>query len=91
MVSIVRPFIKNWTGPWEGVSNKIGFEEWLFVAWTFGYPKIFKPIMDRLVLNTTTNAGGQCLNEKKTILDQIVTPPDVIGKFAFLHNLELPT
>jgi len=89
MVQIVRPFITKWIEPLEPLAEKIGFEEWLLVAWTFSYPKIFERIASRLVLCASTNADGQCLNEKNKVLDDFM-PPGIIGKFRALYIPELP-
>ena len=90
MVSISRPFSKKWIEHLEPLSEKTGFEEWLFVAWTFGYPEIFNRIMDRLVLNASTSADGQCLKEKNQILDEYIMPPDTLGKFRSPDIREVP-
>ena len=60
MVPTVRPFLTKWITPLEPLADKIGFEEWLFVAWTFGCPEIFERVSRRLVLCASTNADGQC-------------------------------
>jgi BTB/POZ domain len=82
LVRIVRPFLKRWIEPLEPLAEKIGFEEWLFVAWTFSYPKVFEKITQKLVLNASTNADGQCLNEAEDVLDDRFMPPGIIGKLS---------
>jgi len=86
MVSIFRPFSKKLIEPLEPLAKEIGFEEWLFIAWTFGYPEIFERVMNRLVLHSSTNANGQCLNEKGKILDELLMPPTVVGKFRLFTS-----
>ena len=78
MVPIVRPFVKEWIRASEPLAEEIGYEEWLLVAWTFGYPEIFARIARRLVLYASTNADGQCLNEKNKVLEDFI-PPGIIG------------
>jgi hypothetical protein len=85
MVPTVCPFLAKWITPLEPLANKIGFEEWLFVAWTFGYPKIFEQLSRRLVLCARTNADGQCLNETMKVLDDCSMPPGIIGKLRTLY------
>jgi hypothetical protein len=85
LVPTVRPFLTKWITPLEPLADKIGFEEWLFVAWTFGYPKIFEQISRRLVLCASTNAGGQCLDGTMKVLDDCFMPPGIIGKLRTLY------
>jgi hypothetical protein len=90
LVPIVRPFLMNWIRPLEPLAQEIGFEEWLLVAWTFGFPEIFARITSRLVLNASTNEDRQCLNETGKVLGDFM-PPDIIGEFKTLYMPELPT
>jgi hypothetical protein len=85
MVPIVRPFSTKWIHTLEPLAEKIGFEEWLFVAWTFGCPEIFDRIACRLVLFASTNAYGQCLNEEEKVLEDFM-PPGIIGKVRTLSK-----
>src|SRR5947208_4659100 len=75
MVPIVQPFLTKWITPLEHLAEMTGFEEWLFVAWAFGRPEIFRRITNRLVLHASTNADGQCLNETNKVLDDCHMPP----------------
>ncbi|KAF2495659.1 hypothetical protein BU16DRAFT_527437 [Lophium mytilinum] len=61
-VKIVRPFITAWSQNLEELSLQNGYEESLFIAWTFGYHSIYKSLASRLVLSAIIGPDGECLN-----------------------------
>ncbi|KAF2807759.1 uncharacterized protein BDZ99DRAFT_464671 [Mytilinidion resinicola] len=61
-VKIVRPFVTAWSRDLEELSLQNGYEESLFIAWTFGYHSIYQSLSSRLVLFTIKGPDGECLN-----------------------------
>ena len=71
-VSLVQPFIENWMSPWTLLCLESGYEDWLFIAWTFGCQQIFDRLAESLVLSTS--AGDLDL----LFCDEM--PPEIIGE-----------
>lgn len=78
LVSIVRPFLTGWITASRPIADRIGYEEWLLVAWTFGYREEFERSTCRLVLCVGTNEDGQCLTETNKVLKDFMAP-GIIG------------
>ena len=60
-VGLVRPFLKSWAWPWRSKILADGYEQWLFIAWVFGFGKTFEAITHSLAVTIKTNPGGECL------------------------------
>ena len=76
-VSVVRPFLSRWTGPEMKISP--GEEEWIFIAWTFGYEDAFTSGVQELVRKVAIDGKGRCMFDGKAVNGCL--PPDIIGKF----------
>lgn len=83
-VTIIRPFIANWTAPWTEFCLESGYEHWLSVAWTFGCQEIFSTVAASLVLSTgSDNDDGDhnTIKGSKYWVHSENMPPDIVGKF----------
>ena len=76
-VSVVRPFLSKWTGPEIKISP--GKEEWIFIAWTFGYKDAFTSGVQKLVREVTIDGKGRCMFGGKAVSGYF--PPDITGKY----------
>ena len=56
--ALVRPWLSKWTRSIADSANRPGYEEWLFIAYTFGCIQIFELVMRRLVKDSTVDAFG---------------------------------
>ncbi|OCK85709.1 hypothetical protein K432DRAFT_413101 [Lepidopterella palustris CBS 459.81] len=77
-VQVVRPFLPEWTRPYEHAILRAGYEEWLFVAYTFGYMEAFKSIAHHLTLHAAIDEDGRCINQNGRVMDGHF-PPDIIN------------
>jgi hypothetical protein len=93
VLSLVRPWLIGWTDPWKPFLLQAGYEQWLYVAWAFGYEKEFDALGRHLVKTTTVDeedvsvplligSNGARLNVK-----EIRMPPGVIGKSTRLQPI----
>jgi hypothetical protein len=76
-VGPIRPFWDKYGAPFLSNIEEAGYEEWLFIAWTFGIEDVCIKVMNKLILETNTTAG--ILARAGKSLEPIV-PPDAIGK-----------
>ncbi|KAE9969229.1 hypothetical protein BLS_005448 [Venturia inaequalis] len=92
-VAIVRPFIPGWVQPFLcehtavdcddcGMGGMlIGFpagnEEFLTVAWSFGYSNAFRMLSEQLLTTVGTNKLGQCVTQDGKILEEKKVSPDL--------------
>ncbi|OCK85711.1 hypothetical protein K432DRAFT_377360 [Lepidopterella palustris CBS 459.81] len=58
-VHVVRPFLPRWAGPWMRVAP--GREEWIFIAWTFGFEDVFVEGVKAMVRDVVADEKGNCL------------------------------
>jgi hypothetical protein len=79
-VSIVRPFIANWTAPWTKFCLQPGYEHWLFVAWTFGCWEIFNTLAAFLILATGSDVDHDTTESSSDWINSENMPPDIVGK-----------
>lgn len=82
-VSIVRPFIPNWTSHWTQFCLEPGYEHWLSVAWTFGCQEIFSTLAASLVLSTGSDNDDDDKNTIKASNNWVHSegmPLDIVGK-----------
>lgn len=83
-VSVVRPFLSKWTSLEMKISP--GKEEWIFIAWTFGYKDAFTSGVQELVREVTIDNKGRCMFGGKAVNGCL--PPDIIGKVPkMMQNL----
>lgn len=95
-VALVRPFIPGWVQPFlcehpavdcddceieETHLGVAGNEEFLTVAWGFGYSNAFRMLSEELLTTVSTNKLGQCVTQHGKILEKKYIPPDLIGKW----------
>lgn len=93
-VAMVRPFIPGWVKPFLCEHNDVdcdhcemdemeldvpGNEEFLTVAWSFGYQNAFQILYEELARSISTNELSQCVTRQGKILEKNM-PPDAIGK-----------
>jgi hypothetical protein len=71
-VGLVQPFIENWMGPWALLCLESGYEDWLFIAWTFGCQQIFGRLAESLVLSASDGDYVSLFCEEM--------PPEIIGE-----------
>ena len=78
-VQLGRPWLSRWETPLKHFADATGYEEWLFVAWTFGDCKTYESIARALVLNSPSNSSGEILNRAGKLLGHNNMPPGTIG------------
>lgn len=78
-VRIVRPWIRQWQKPLEHLALTSGYEEWLFIAWTFGDFDTFEKLAKQLAKSCLTNQFGHCITPTGKRLDGTM-PPGIVGK-----------
>jgi hypothetical protein len=83
VVSIVRPFLEDWVAPWRHKLLDAGYEEWLYLAWVFGYGKDFVSLASELYRAISTNKLGDCLRAGKSLKHPAHMPPGIVGKCDF--------
>jgi hypothetical protein len=85
--TIIRPFLKKWTHPGDdedddedddGKYLDPGYEQWLSVAWTFGYRDSFIHIANYLARTSKMDNNDRCLNIRGQILGELL-PTDILG------------
>ncbi|QDS73114.1 hypothetical protein FKW77_001026 [Venturia effusa] len=86
-VAMVRPFIPRWVEPFlrRGYDELSGDEEYLTIAWTFGYHNEFEGFAKYLVEHIRTNDRGHCVNEKGRIIGWKM-PPDIIENLLAIRE-----
>jgi hypothetical protein len=80
VVSIVRPFLEDWVAPWRHRLLDAGYEEWLYLAWVFGYKQDFTSLASELCRAISTNKLGDCLSAGKSLKHLAHMPPGIVGK-----------
>lgn len=73
-VGLVQPFIENWMRPWTLLCLESGYEDWLFIAWTFGCQQIFDRLVESLVLSTSAS------DLDLLFCDEM--PPEIFGEIS---------
>lgn len=88
--ALVSPFLSIWILKFKEKVGKQGYEEWLFIAWTFGMMATFETVSHQLVLEVEGHRTGDFfLTPGGRILDSdVVMPPGVVGKRPNLCSLE---
>ena len=67
--TVVQPFLHQWNSPYQSNCLEAGHEQWLSVAWAFGYTENFKDIADCLVRTSMIDSEGRCLNIEGKLTD----------------------
>ncbi len=80
-VGAVRPFWDKFGGPFLSHIKEQGYEEWLYIAWTFGIEDVCITVMKILALETIIVHGNLC--RVKRSLEPIL-PPHASGEY--FHN-----
>ncbi|KAF2422608.1 hypothetical protein EJ08DRAFT_477381 [Tothia fuscella] len=78
LVSLVRPYLHDWCAPHSEQLCAVGYEEWLYLAWVFGYATGFKKLANMLAMQIRTNAEGHCLTTGGRGLDKLQMPPGIV-------------
>lgn len=85
-VQLVRPWISKWQAPLQaqaeesGRDGYLGYETWLFIAWTFGDKAVFKKISRTLVLTstfTTVDDEPRLINAMGDLVGDTVPPGSI--------------
>lgn len=76
-VTLVLPWMGRWTHSLKADIKKPGNEEWLFIAWVFGYEEIFTDLSRELVFESNVSESGR-LERGRKVFGQTM-PPDIIG------------
>jgi hypothetical protein len=90
LVSIVGPWLPAWTSPYpKGMNLKewlIGNENWLYVAWVFGYEDDFKKLTDDMTSLIVQRGDGSkwFLGENCIKKNFLIEPIDITGKSSWL-------
>lgn len=77
---IIIPYLDRWTDPYRADIVTPGREEWLFVAYQFGFEEDFKALSKHFALNCRVNDDGKLISANGNVLADGVFPPCSIGK-----------
>lgn len=77
-IALVLPWLQKWVDPLMPDVEKPGNEEWLFIAWVFGYDDIFERLAGKLVRDSTLDKDGERLMHGDKVIGSTM-PPDIIG------------
>ena len=81
-VNLVHPWASNWIQALCSSHLNPGFEEWLFIDWTFGEESAYKSLSVILVGSIKTDESGQVLNSEGNPLGQVM-PPGAVGEYTY--------
>ena len=79
--TVVRPFLNQWITPFQMNYLVPGYEQWLSIAWTFGYRDQFMNIAHHLTRTLNMDNEDRCLNVNGEILGELL-PTDILGTLA---------
>lgn len=88
-VAIVRPFWDRYGAPFLDLVETVGYEQWLFIAWTFGFEDVYRRLMKKLVLEIILVKGDLYRlidGGRKARALQLMLPPHASGKSSVLEN-----
>jgi hypothetical protein len=81
VLSIVRPYVYEWVQPWRKHLWTPGYEEWLYLAWVFGYIQDFIALAKRFCGEISIDEDGTCSRDGRCLDDDMVLmPPGIIGE-----------
>jgi hypothetical protein len=78
---VLIPFLSKWTEPYRQKILEPGKEEWLFVAYQFGYENDFRILAKHLALNCRVDEEGKLIGTSGKHISG-VTPLGAICKFT---------
>lgn len=81
MTNLISPWISKWHETLHGTASSLdynGYENWLFIAWTYGNEELFKEITRNLVLTSTVKCSGQLVNGLGSLVRDTM-PPGSLG------------
>jgi len=82
-VSVLRPFLQKWVDPLEKYYDVSFREEWLFIAWTFGYQTMFGSTLSTVIREVAVCRDSGCLKwEGRNISHSL--PPGIQGTLRLL-------
>ena len=79
IVPLVQPWLPNWIGWLKPMMHHPGYEEWLFIAWTFGEARDYEKLASLLVSQVITDKEGQCYRSGKILGKNL--PPGALGVY----------
>jgi hypothetical protein len=77
---LLIPFLANWAASHKNNVLQAGYEEWLFIAWQFGFEDDYLKLSKHLAIHCQVDNDGQLLN---LVGDKILIghfPEDALGK-----------
>lgn len=80
---LLSPWLGVWMEPYITKYAPPGWEELLYVCWTFGYAETFGDLSSKLVMELGLNDEGKPVTPDKRVLDAdggLHFPPSMIGK-----------
>ena len=77
-VGVVKPFWDRYGAPYLNHIEEQGYEEWLYIAWTFGMEDVCMKVMNKLILETIITMGN--LSRAGRRLGPIF-PPYAVGEY----------
>ena len=78
---VFRPFWDFYVAPFLSCIEEQGYEEWLYIAWTFGIEDVCIKVIHKLALETTIVNGNLCRAERSL---SPILPPHASGEY--FHN-----
>jgi hypothetical protein len=77
-VGVVRPFWDKYGAPFLSHIEERNYEEWLYIAWTFGIEDACVKVMNILALETTIFKRNLCRGKRRL---QPILPPHASGEY----------
>lgn len=71
-----------WVKDWKKMAQDAGYEQWLFIAWTFGVEDVFQNLSKKLIMEGHYGAEDPTLFVTKEgfCLDEMLVPELVMGR-----------
>lgn len=85
-VGLVRPCLPRWEKSASASAVDAGYEERLFVAWTFGCFSTYETLSRHLVLSCTIDILGESLALDGKLLGEMI-PPGATGQYYRLSDV----
>ena len=80
VVALVRPWYSKWEEHLSTLACDPYFEEWLFIAWTFGDTKVYTRLMKTLIVEVTSDSEGRCYRSGKLLGSKM--PPNSLSEYT---------
>lgn len=73
-----------WTKDWKKMAQDAGYEQWLFIAWTFGVEDVFHSLSKKLIMegHYGTEDSTLFVTKEGFCLDEMLVPEQVMGKYS---------